>query len=98
MEYALVLLIVASVAVGVVSSVVTTWSLRSRFFSLEDRVGVMEGTLLREVKSRAGQERWKKPSREEEAAMAALNAPAVPPARKLNWWTVDAPRAYNPKP
>jgi len=84
MEYAFLLLITAAVAVGVVSAVVRTWSLHSRTYSLEDRVAVLEGTMTREVKSRAAQARWTKPDKDE-ALMEQLLAAKTPAARQ-NWW------------
>lgn len=83
-SFAVVLLIVACVAAGVVAGVVHTWSLRARVYSLEDRVDRMEGNLSREVKARAGQERWKKPDKDE-ALLAAMRT-AQPQNRMLNWW------------
>lgn len=98
MDYAVILLIVGSVAAGVVSAIVTTWSLRARVFSLEDRLAIVEGVLQREVKVRAATERWKKPSAADEAAALLLNPNVQPAPRKLNWW--DNPKlkkgAYTP--
>lgn len=85
MEYGVLLLILAAVACGVTSAVITTWSLRSRVYSLEDRVAIIEGTVTREVKIRAATDRWVKPNRTEEAITAALAIPVAPPAHK-NWW------------
>lgn len=85
MEYpffALILLIVSCIAAGVVAGVVHTWSLRARTYSLEDRVDRMEGNLSREVKARAGQERWKKPDKDIELLAKA----AQQPERRKNWW------------
>jgi len=85
MEFAYILLIVGAVAVGVTSAVARTWSLHSRTYTLEDRVSVLEGIQSREVKIRAAETRWKKPSAEEAAITAALAAP--PPVKsKLPWW------------
>lgn len=86
-ETATILLIVSCVCVGVVSAVLTTWHLRTVLYSLETRLDVVEGTLSREVKARAGQERWKKP-----AASAAQLAEELAvlqtkvPTKKPNWW------------
>lgn len=81
---AVFLLIIGCIAAGTVAGVVHTWSLRARTYSLEDRVDRMEGNLSREVKARAGQERWKKPDKDE-ALLAAMKS-AAPLARKMNWW------------
>lgn len=85
MDFAYILLIVASIAVGVTSAVARTWSLHSRTYTLEDRVSVLEGIQSREVKIRAAEARWKKPSADEAAITAALAHPA-PAQPKLPWW------------
>jgi hypothetical protein len=82
--FTLILVATCSVALGVCAAVINTWSLRSRLFSLEDQVAVMQGTLQREVKTRAGQERWKKPSLEEQMLLAGQTI--TPPQKKFNWW------------
>lgn len=87
MDYAVLLLLVSAAAVGIVSAVARTWSLHSRLYSLEDRVSVLEGVTQREVKIRAAEGRWKKPSIEEEAIKAALANPGQP--QPVKWW--DAP-------
>lgn len=88
MDAAFFLLLASTIAVAVTSAIVTTWSLRARLYALEDRCNVMEGTVQREVKIRAAQDRWsKKPSKEEEMIAAAMANPAPPVA--VNWW--DAP-------
>lgn len=84
MEIATVLLIVGCVAAGVTGALVTSWSLRSKLFSLEDRLSIVEGTVTREVKTRAGQERWKKADKDE-ALLTALKSGGVT-GRTLNWW------------
>lgn len=80
--FALILLVTGCIAAGVVGALIHTWSLKALAFSLEVRLGVVEGTLQREVKARAGQERWKKPDRDLELLAAAQ----VVPVRKKNWW------------
>jgi len=85
MEFASVLLVVGAVAVGVVSAVVKTWALHSRTYSLEDRLSVLEGIQSREVKIRAAETRWKKPSADEALIAAALANPA-PSKPKSPWW------------
>lgn len=82
--FALILLFLSCLAGGVVAGVVHTWSLRARTYSLEDRVDRLEGNLSREVKARAGQERWKKP--DPDAATLALLQQSAVHARKPNWW------------
>jgi Flp pilus assembly protein TadB len=82
--FALFLLFIACLAAGVVAGVVHTWSLRARTYSLEDRVDRIEGNLSREVKARAGQERWKKPDKDTELFKAMAAQPS--PNRTLNWW------------
>lgn len=81
---AVTLLIVACIAAGVTGAVINTWALRSRLYSVEDQVAVMQGTLQREVKTRAGQERWKKPDKD--AELLKQMATTTAPARMLNWW------------
>jgi len=85
-------LVTACIAAGVCAAVIHTWSLRALAFSLETRLAVVEGTLTREVKARAGQERWKRPDKTEELAAALVSRPAVP-ERKANWWETGLPRS-----
>lgn len=87
-EYAVLLLIAAVIAVGVVAAVVTTWGLRARLYSLEERMELVEGGLLRETKARAGAERWKKPDKDA-AILAELQ---TAPAKRRNWWELNLPR------
>lgn len=91
--FALILLITGCIAVGVVAAVIHTWSLRALAFSLETRLGMVEGTLSREVKARAGQERWKKPDKDIELLKEATSQ--AQPVRKQNWWEVAATRVQN---
>jgi hypothetical protein len=85
MDAAFFLLLAASVSVGVVSAVVTTWSLRARLFSLEDRTTILEGVTQREVKIRAAAERWGgKRSKDEEKVIEALQQPQQ--AQPYQWW------------
>lgn len=83
-ETATILLIVACICVGVTSSVVATWALRSRLYSVEDRLNVMEGVTQREVKIRAATSRMVRPNKDEELIEAALKA--GPAAKQPNWW------------
>lgn len=85
--FGVILLVTCCMAAGIVGGVVHTWKLRAVSYSLDTRLAIVEGLLQREVKARAGQERWKKPSRDEEAlalaaTLAAHNAPQAP----KNWW------------
>jgi hypothetical protein len=90
--FALFLLFVACLAAGVTAAVVHTWALRAHTYSLENRLSVVEGTLTREVKARAGQERWKKPAQDDALVQQLLAAKATPPPKKLNWWETNLPR------
>jgi len=83
MDVAVLLLIVACVAVGVVAAIVTTWRLRARLYEVEDRLEVLGGIQQREVKSRAATERWKKADKDE-ALLSGLS-PAQP-VKRYNWW------------
>lgn len=85
------LLITCCIAAGVVAAVVHTWALRALTYSLDTRLTVVEGNLQREVKARAGQERWKQPSKvENELAAALALTKAQPPASPLPWWNNPA--------
>lgn len=92
MDYALILLIVACVAVGAVAAVVRTWSLHARLYSLEDRVSVNEGITTREVKIRAADSRGKN-RLSEDALMASWVQKPIVQDRKKNFWEVDLPRS-----
>ena len=89
-SFSVILLIVACVAVGSVAGVIRTWSLHSRLYSLEDRLAIVEGNLTREVKARAGQERWKKPDKDLEL-LSKMQAPPEP-TKRMNWWETGLPR------
>lgn len=86
MDYALLVVFVGAIAVGVVSAVVKTWAFHQRLYSLEDRMGVLEGVQTREVKIRAAQSRLPKAT-SDEALMAQLQASPVQ-TKKKNWWEV----------
>jgi hypothetical protein len=88
MELGIVLLITCIVAGGIAGALLRTWSIHSRLYSLSDRLNIVEGILQREVKTRAATERWKRPSRDEEAVSAALLNP--PPAQHVPWWNNPA--------
>lgn len=85
MELGLWLLIACVVAGGVAGALLRTWSILSRVYSLETRTAVLEGISAREVKIRAANDRWKRPSKDEEVLVAALATPP-PPERKVPWW------------
>lgn len=91
--FAFILLITGCLAAGIVAGVVHTWSLRARTYSLEDRVDRIEGNLSREVKARAGQERWKKPDKDLELIRQAQSI--APVGRKPNWWEMNGPATAN---
>ena len=80
------LLPLACFGLGVIGAIAGTWTIHGRLYSLEDRQSVMEGSLLREVKSRAATERWKKQSIEEAAIESALQAPPAAEPRKAKWF------------
>lgn len=83
--FALVLLFIGCIAAAIVSAVINTWHLRATLYDVDSRLSVVEGNLQREVKARAGQERWKKPDKDMELLKAA-NISGVSTGRKLNWW------------
>jgi len=86
MEVATILLVLACIAVGVVSAVVTTWSLRARLYSLEDRVGIIEGVTQREVKIRAAQSRSPKSTSDNIALEQLKLLGNQPAAYQGPWW------------
>lgn len=85
-ESAVILLVLSAIAVGVVSAVVTTWSLRARLYSLEDRLNVVEGVTQREVKIRAAQSRPAKLSADEVALNQLAALQAKPATFQGPWW------------
>lgn len=97
MEYGLLLLIALALGGGVLGAVLRGWSILSRLYSLEDRISIVEGNLTREVKIRAGVERWRRPKGDELAVEAALQNPA-PQKAPSPWWMNpgNLPRAYKP--
>jgi len=84
--FAVFLLLAGCLSAGVVAAVVHTWSLRALSYSLETRLTLVEGTLNREVKARAGQERWKKPAKDVEALEALLKNANAQPAQAVPYW------------
>ena len=91
MDFAVLLLFLTAIAVGVVSAVVKTWTLRATLLELQDRVSVLEGVTTREVKIRASNSR-KNMVNESDRLMEELKKPVeVKPVRN-NWWEVNLPR------
>lgn len=84
MEIGLLVLISAVVGGGGLGAIARAWSFHSRLYSLEDRLSLAEGILNREVKTRAAQERWKKPSKDEELVALALKEEKKP--APAFWW------------
>jgi hypothetical protein len=89
MEVATILLITSCVAAGVVSAIVVTWRLRSDLYSFGDRLSVVEGIQTREVKIRAGAERGRRLSADEEALKVAIEHPPASQTRRLNFWETE---------
>jgi hypothetical protein len=81
--FGLIVLVSCCVAAGVCGALIHTWNLKALSYSLETRVATVEGILTREVKARAGQERWKKPDKDLELLKAAQT---LPTGRVPNWW------------
>jgi hypothetical protein len=86
MDYATILLLVAAVAVGVVSAVVRTWAIHARLYSLEDRLSVVEGVTTREVKIRAAQSRPPRYDRDEAALKELSNLRPESAKYTGPWW------------
>lgn len=93
--FALFLLGLSCLAAAITGAVVATWSLRATLYDVSSRLEVVEGNLLREVKARAGQERWKKPEREKAELEALIAAKPPTPQRRFNWWETDHPREFH---
>lgn len=85
MDYALLLVFVSAIAVGVVSAVVRTWSFHRRLYSLEDRLSTVEGITQREVKIRAANARPRTSTAAEDAIAMALANPK-PAGVTVPWW------------
>jgi len=98
MEISILVLIVAVVAGGVLGGVLRGWSLLATQYALSERVSLLEGSLLREVKSRAAKERWSRTAQDvagiDDAVLAAAAKKPEPPLQQ--WWTnpQGRPRAY----
>lgn len=90
MDYALLVVVAAVLGGGVSGALIRTWSLHSRLFSLETRVGIAEGVLTRETKTRAATERWKKTDKaEQELLELAAGNKNASTARQKNWWELQ---------
>lgn len=83
--FAIIVLVSCCLAGGVCAAVVHTWQLRASLYDVQSRLEVVEGNLLREVKARAGQERWKKPDKDLALAQALVQNQSQAPAR-YNFW------------
>lgn len=83
-EYLVVSLV--CLGLGALGSIAGTWTIHGRLYSLEDRLNLVEGSLLREVKSRAATARWQKVNQDEEAIAAALANPTASAPRKPKWF------------
>lgn len=86
-SYAVLLVVVGSIAVGVTAAILRTWFLASRLLVLENAVAILEGTVQREVKVRAGMMRQQQRASTDELVLAELQAKKLPPERKAPWWT-----------
>lgn len=83
--FAVIVLVSSCIAAGACAAVVHTWTLRATLYDLQSRLEVVEGNLLREVKARAGQERWKKPDRDL-ALVQELAQAQTPQTARYNFW------------
>lgn len=101
LEAAIFLLFCVGLAAGTLGGVIRGWSVLSRLYSAEDRLAVVEGTLLREVKTRAGLERGKNLNKDVHQVDAQIlkQAAQTPPAAPAPFWTnpMHLPRAYDGK-
>lgn len=88
MDYALLLVFTAAIAVGVVSAVVRTWALHRRLYSVEDELSTVQGILTREVKIRAATSRQRSTPAEDAIAAAIANPPQ--PHKHVPWWNNPA--------
>jgi len=84
LEIALFLLSLSGIAAGVAGAFLRTWSIHSRLYSLEDRTSVVEGIQQREVKIRAAEAKFRRPTAMEESIEAHLTQKAPP--KKEPWW------------
>lgn len=92
LDFAIILLFLACIAVGVVSAVVKTWSLRADLLDVQDRLNVLEGVTQREVKIRAANSR-KGLVDQDSALLQSLQKPPEQPQKRLNWWETGLPRS-----
>lgn len=85
MEYGLLLLISLVLGGGISGAIVSTWSIRTRLYSLEVAQATLERSHLQEVKRRAAGERWK-PKPEDELLSALVDKKDVAPMRPKTWF------------
>lgn len=85
MDYALLLVVTAALAVGVAGSFARTWSFQRRLYSLEDRLSTVEGITTREVKIRASMSRPRANSAADEAIALAMANPK-PTVSNVPWY------------
>lgn len=84
-QFALFLLVAAGMTVGVVAGFLRAWSVSARLYALETQVAIIEGTVQREVKVRAGMMRQRaKDPLETQIEQAIANPPK--PAVKEPWY------------
>jgi len=83
--FALIVLVSCCIAAGACAAVVHTWTLRASLYDVQSRLEVVEGNLLREVKARAGQERWRKPDKDLLLAQELVAAQSQP-QKRYNFW------------
>ena len=94
----LTVLVVSLITGAVVGGLIRAWSILSLLYSVQDRVAVVEGTLLREVKTRAANERFKRPEKDITGLDPAVLAQVKPEPQKPFWQNpYGHPRAYDGK-
>lgn len=91
------LVVCLGVGCGMAGAYLRVRSMHVLHLALEDRVSLTEGILQREVKGRAGRERWDKNKPDPLEAQLLEAVKTGPPAKKLNWWDTGLPRSYNGK-
>lgn len=93
---AISLLFVIGAIAGVCGAVVSSWTLRSRLYSLEYDVATLQDNLTREVKKRAGAEGGKTKKIEEDLLTNIAKEPTRRPFDA--WWMPYAERAGRANP
>lgn len=91
------LVVCLGVGCGMAGAYLRVRSMHVLHLALEDRVSLTEGILQREVKGRAGRERWDKNKPDPLEAQLLEAVAKAPPAKKMNWWDTGLPRSYNGK-